>query len=102
MVKMTKNKKIIDEMQRISGISLLYYEIEYLDALIEAAKQNKKLIIKRARESSRSFLRADTLFMIYNAHKPLKYKQRKKSSNKLVKNIIVDELHEIGGNKDEL
>lgn len=58
-----KNSKLINNIENIIDIKLLPYEKEFLDLLIEAKNQEKRLIVNVPRGSNFSLSRA---LLIYN------------------------------------
>lgn len=64
MEKILKYEKFISEIEKSLGIKLFQYEREYLNALLEAKKRRKKIIINRARKNSHSFSRIDLIYSL--------------------------------------
>lgn len=92
------NRDIIDRIQKINDIKLLPYEIKFLYELIEAKKQDKKIIIRLARQSSRTLNRVVLLYSVYPKPllpKKVKYKpsKKKKVYSYPTRCVIFDEIH---------
>ncbi len=98
VIYMIKNKEIIDRIQKINDIKLLPCEIKFLDALIEAKKQDKKIMLRLARQSSRTLDRVCLLYSVYP--KPLfpkivKYKPKSNIVSNFNKTFVYDEIHSL-------
>ena len=81
----------IKHLKEINKIKLLPIEIRYLDALLEAAENGKKLIIYGGRQSSRSLSRVD---LMYSNRVEFKTKRKRKKYD-FVSNVIIDEVHQL-------
>lgn len=57
-----KYGEFISKLEKELNIKLFTYEKKYLDALLVSRKENRKLIIHKARRSLLSFSRVDLLY----------------------------------------
>ncbi|MCX4365093.1 MAG: hypothetical protein OSJ70_04910 [Bacilli bacterium] len=64
-MKRLNNKRLIKKIQKINDVRLLPHEIKFLDALIEAKKYNKKILVYWGRGSQRSLDRVCLMLSVY-------------------------------------
>lgn len=82
------NKKLINDIERIFEINLFSYEKKFIDALIEARKNDKRVIIRSARMNRASFSRALLIYSLYEESKLLEEKILYGNQNEKPKGLI--------------
>lgn len=82
------NKKLINDIERIFEINLFSYEKKFIDALIEARRNDKKVIIRSARMNRTSFSRALLIYSLYEESKLLEEKILYGNPNEKPKGLI--------------